>query len=242
MTFAGSESRSCQFILTCILLIGNAVSFSAHSGTDFDALFAQTASSNELTQLSKQLAPSSQAKGLFTQYRHLKVLKKPLVSKGSFVFSKQLGVIWQQQSPFNSTLILQAGRLTQIDSQGQVHISDAQQSTTANQLSQLMPTLLNALLSGDLHTLEQHFQLSLQSASADNEQWQLGLTPIDPLVKKAIPRLVLMGEKQIQTLILFSDNQDSSRIEFSAINEMPLTEQDKARFSPAQEDSSRETR
>ncbi|MCL1058413.1 outer membrane lipoprotein carrier protein LolA [Shewanella gelidimarina] len=240
MTFTGSESRSCQFILICILLIGNAVSFSAHSETSFDALFAQTASSSELTQLSKQLAPSSQAKGVFTQYRHLKVLKKPLISKGIFVFSKQLGVIWQQQSPFNSTLILQAGRLTQIDSQGQVHISDVQQSTTANQLSQLMPTLLNALLSGDLHTLEQHFQLSLQSAS--NAQWQLGLTPIDPLVKKAIPRLVLMGEQQIQTLILFSDNQDRSRIEFSAINEMPLTDQDKARFSPTEEDSSREAR
>jgi hypothetical protein len=240
MTLAGDKSFCSQLMLICLLFIANAVSFSAHSETDFDALFAQTASSSELSQLTQQLAPSSQAKGLFTQYRQLKVLKKPLISKGSFVFSKQLGVIWQQQSPFNSTLILQAGRLTQIDSQGQVQVSDAQQSATANQLSQLMPILLNALLSGDLHTLEQHFQLSLQNTTTTNTQWQLGLTPIDPLVKKAMPRLVLVGEQQIQTLILFSDSQDSSRIEFSAINEMPLTEQDKARFSPSQKDSARE--
>ncbi|QQX79890.1 outer membrane lipoprotein carrier protein LolA [Shewanella sp. KX20019] len=223
----------------CLILIGNTLSFSAHSESNFEALFAQNASPSELTQLSKQLAPSAQAKGLFTQYRQLKVLKQPLISRGSFVFSKQQGVIWQQLSPFESTLILQAGRLIQIDSQGQVQVSDAQQSPSANQLSQLMPILLNALLSGDLPTLEQHFKLSLQSTSSTDAQWQLGLTPIDPLVKKAMPRLVLIGEQHIQTLILFSDNQDRSRIEFSAINDAPLTEQDLARFSPSIEDSAR---
>lgn len=222
-----------------LILIGNAMSFSAYSATDFEALFTKTASSTELTQLSKELVPSTQAKGLFTQYRQLKVLKKPLISQGDFVFSKQHGVIWQQLSPFETTLILQAGRLTQIDSQGQIQVSDAQHSTSANKLSQLMPTLLNALLSGDLATLKQYFKLSLQSPTSTNAQWQLGLTPIDPIVKKALPRLVLIGEQHIQTLILFSDNQDRSRIEFSSIDEAPLTRQDLVRFSPAIKDSVR---
>ena len=234
--------KSAGYILLVLttLLFANSVSFAAASQTDFTALFTQQASSAELEQLSQQLSPSPQAKGLFTQYRYLKVLKKPLVSHGNFVFSKQLGIVWQQQSPFSSTLILQAGRLTQIDSQGQIQVT-AQQSASASQLSQLMPTLLNALLSGDLPTLQQHFKLSIHSTTSNDPQWQLGLIPIDPMVQKAMPRLVLTGEMHIQTLILFSDNQDRSRIEFSKLVEQPLTEQDKARFTPAMADNLRES-
>ena len=233
--------RTCQqLILLTTLLLVSSVSFGAVSQTDFTALFSQQASSAELEQLTQQLSPSPQAKGLFTQYRYLKVLKKPLQSHGNFVFSKQLGIVWQQQSPFSSTLILQAGKLTQIDSQGQIQVT-AQQPASASQLSQLMPTLLNALLSGDLHTLQQHFKLSIHSATSSNPQWQLGLIPIDPMVQKAMPRLVLTGEQKIQTLTLFSDNQDRSRIEFSKLVEQPLTAQDKARFSPAVSDNLRET-
>lgn len=230
-----------QLILLTTLLLISSASFGAVNQTDFTALFSQQASSAELEQLALQLSPSPQAKGLFTQYRYLKVLKKPLVSNGNFVFAKQLGIVWQQQSPFSSTLILQAGRLTQIDSQGQIQVTQAQQSASASQLSHLMPTLLNALLSGNLQTLQQHFKLSIDSANSNNPQWQLGLIPIDPMVQKAMPRLVLSGETQIQTLILFSDNQDRSRIEFSELVEQPLTEQDKARFSPAIADNLRET-
>lgn len=234
--------RACQqLILLTTLLLASSASFGADNQTDFTTLFSQQASSAELEQLTQQLSPSPQAKGLFTQYRYLKVLKKPLLSHGNFVFSKQLGIVWQQQSPFSSTLILQAGKLTQIDSQGQIQVTQAQQSASTSQLSQLMPTLLNALLSGDLQTLQQHFKLSIHSATSNNPQWQLGLTPIDPMVQKAMPRLVLSGETHIQTLILFSDNQDRSRIEFSELVEQPLTEQDKARFSPAIADILRET-
>lgn len=233
--------RACQrLILLTTLLVASSASFGADSQTDFSALFSQQASSAELEQLTQRLSPSPQAKGLFTQYRYLKVLKKPLVSHGNFVFSKQLGIVWQQQSPFSSTLILQAGKLTQIDSQGQIQVT-AQQPASASQLSQLMPTLLNALLSGDLQTLQQHFKLSIHSATNSNPQWQLGLIPIDPMVQKAMPRLVLTGEQKIQTLTLFSDNQDRSRIEFSKLVELPLTAQDKARFSPAMADQLRET-
>jgi len=225
-------------LLFSTLLLVNQHSYAADNPADFTALFQQPASSAALTTLSQQLAPSAQAKGDFTQYRYLKVLKKPLISKGNFLFSKQLGIIWQQTAPFMSTLILQAGRLTQIDSQGQIQVTKAQQSAAASQMSQLMPTLLNALLSGDLHTLQQHFTLSLAPADNKHHQWLLGLIPTDPLVQKIMPRLVLIGQQRIETLILFSDKQDRSRIEFSAINEQALTPQEQARFSPSQPQSS----
>ena len=223
-----------QICLLSLLLFGHNLSFAAQSQMDFAGLFAQQATTSELTQLTQLLTASPQAKGEFTQYRYLKVLKQPLVSKGSFVFSKPLGIVWQQRSPFSNTLILQAGSHTQIDSQGQMQVSKAQQSNHSSQLAQLMPTVLKALLSGDLQTLQQHFSLSVQHASNNEQPWQLGLTPLDPMLQKAMPRLVLIGAKQIQTLIIYSDAKDHSRIEFSAIDEQVLTAQDLARFSPAQ--------
>lgn len=209
----------------------------ADTHTDYSELFQHEASSAELTRLTTQLSPSAQAKGNFSQYRYLKVLKKPLVSQGEFVFAKDLGMIWQQNTPFASTLILKDKQLIQIDSQGNININNAEQAGSGNQMSELMPKLLNALLSGDIKQLEQYFTLSLQLApnteGQATQQWQLGLKPTDPLLEKAIPQMVLAGDEQIQTLVLFSRNGDRSRIELSAIDESPLTAADKQRFSPA---------
>ncbi|MGS0679935.1 outer membrane lipoprotein carrier protein LolA [Shewanella sp. 125m-7] len=226
------------FVLALTLLISCSSYAQANVTTDYSELFQHQASSAELTQLSTQLSPSEQAKGKFTQYRYLKVLKKPLMSQGEFVFAKDLGVIWQQNTPFASTLILKDKQLIQIDSQGNISINNADQAGSGNSLSDVMPKLLNALLSGDIEQLEQHFTLSLllgeKTAGDTPQQWQLGLRPRDPLLEKAMPQMVLAGNKQIQTLVLFSRNGDRSRIEFSAINDKPLTAADKQGFSPAQ--------
>ncbi|MCK8046551.1 outer membrane lipoprotein carrier protein LolA [Shewanella sp. 1CM18E] len=210
------------------------------SATDYSALFAKPATNAELVKLSQSLSPSEQAKGHFTQARYLKVLKKPLISHGEFVFANNIGVIWQQNKPFASTLILKDKQLIQVDSQGRISVNHAEQ-TSANMLSDIMPKLLNALLSGDITALKQHFELSLimpsaktnnVSSSPASTQWQLGLKPLDAIVQKAMPKLVLTGAQQIQSLVLFSDNGDRSQIEFSAVNDSPLSDADKARYSP----------
>ncbi|MCL1138049.1 outer membrane lipoprotein carrier protein LolA [Shewanella pneumatophori] len=210
------------------------------SATDYSALFAKPATNAELLKLSQSLSPSEQAKGNFTQARYLKVLKKPLISHGEFVFANNIGVIWQQNKPFASTLILKNKQLIQIDSQGRVSVNHAEQAS-ANMMSDIMPKLLNALLSGDITALKQHFELSLimspaktnnASSSPTSAQWQLGLKPLDAMVQKAMPKLVLTGAQQIQSLVMFSDNGDRSHIEFSAVDESPLSDADKARYSP----------
>ena len=225
-----------SFILTLLPLLITANSFAAADSTttDYSELFSRQANQADLIKLSQQLSPSEQTKGLFTQYRYLKVLKKPLVSQGEFVFAKSLGVIWQQNKPFASTLILKDKQLIQIDSQGKINVNHAEQAGSANMMSDIMPKLLSALLSGDINQLEAHFTLSLQldTKAGSEEQWQLGLTPIDPMLAKALPKMVLAGSQQIQTLVLFSANGDRSQIEFSALDESPLSTQDTARFEP----------
>ena len=237
-----------SLILALLPLLISGSGFAADSAeASYSELFNKPANNADLLNLSQQLSPSAQTKGSFSQYRYLKVLKKPLVSQGEFIFSKDLGIIWQQNSPFASTLILKDKQLIQIDSQGNINVNHAEQAGSANMMSDIMPKLLSALLSGDINQLQQHFELSLNldgkplatEAGIDlnttvepTAQWQLGLKPIDPMLAKALPKMVLAGKQQIQTLVLYSANGDRSQIQFSALDESPLSSQDKARYEP----------
>ncbi|MDR8525507.1 outer membrane lipoprotein carrier protein LolA [Shewanella fidelis] len=232
---------SCLFITTLLTPSHAEGAVSPNEVTfDYQKLFAKPATDAELLALSQSLSPSPQAKGEFTQSRYLKVLKKPLISSGEFLFANNIGVIWQQSKPFSSTLILKDKKLIQIDSNGKINVNHAQQAG-ANMMSDIMPTLLNALLSGDINALKQHFELSLLMPSTDKQsapsqqasaQWQLGLKPLDAMVQKAMPQLVLSGKQQIHSLVLFSGNGDRSQITFTAVDESPLSSSDIARFSP----------
>lgn len=188
----------------------------------FEALFQSEVNNQQLKPITEQLTLGEHARGQFTQYRHLKVLKKPLVSHGSFIFDSELGLAWKQERPFKSTLLLKGDELIQIDSSGQQQVSKANENQGAGALAQTLPILLKALLSGELDTLTTHFHFYMQASSVSSP-WTIGLKPKDPLLIKAIPQLVLEGDEQISALTLLSGNGDSSRIEFEQITNQPLS-------------------
>ncbi|ACA88854.1 outer membrane lipoprotein carrier protein LolA [Shewanella woodyi] len=205
----------------------------------FDALFESRADNQQLEKLTDRLELGENAQGKFTQYRQLKVLKKPLISHGQFAFDSSLGLVWQQTRPFPSTLVLKDGELIQIDSSGNRQITKASESQGAGALAETMPKLLKALLSGEITALNDQFNLylihskeSTTSSSLQVNGWQLGLVPKDPLMLKVIPQMVLQGENQLRSLTLLSSNGDTSRIEFEQINSDPLDEEMKQLISP----------
>ncbi len=230
-TRVGSYNKK---LATGLLLLLSLSIFNCHAiqSPSYDALFESKADNEQLQALADRLMIGENASGKFTQYRTLRVLKKPLISHGLFIFDYQLGLVWQQTQPFETTLILKDGELVQIDSAGRKQVSQAGSSQGAATIAQTMPSLLSALLSGKLSELSTHFNLYLkpnrtQNSSPENTEnhWQLGLIPKDPLLIKAIPKMVLEGEEQVSALILLSTNGDSSRIEFKQINNAPLSKE-----------------
>lgn len=219
----------------------------ASQSTSYDALFETIADNERLQALADRLMIGESASGSFTQYRTLKVLKKPLISHGRFIFDYRLGLVWQQTHPFETTLILKDGELIQIDSKGRKQVSQAGSGQGAANIAQTMPKLLSALLSGNLSDLSEHFNLYLQADDTRNEprtdetaHWQLGLIPKDPLLIKAIPQMVLEGETQVSALTLLSNNGDSSRIEFEQISKAPLSQEQRQLLSDQQSETSLE--
>lgn len=225
----------------------------------YQALFNQSADTAQLVALSKKLNLGETVRGQFVQSRQLKVLKKPLISQGQFIFDQEQGLIWQQIKPFESLLILKDKQLIQRDSQGRVQVSKADASASAAAMGDLLPSLVRAMLGGDISGLSENFELhflitdrlsaeklspeklSPEDLSPDG-QWQLGLTPKDPLMKKAIANMVLEGSDVLQSLVLLSaapnvTPQDMTRIDFSALSQGTLSEAELAQYALTSEAS-----
>ncbi len=214
-----------------MLAIANESSTQATQTAQLDELFQSEVNNLQLKPITERLQLGEHARGFFTQYRTLKVLKKPLVSHGRFIFDSQLGLAWKQERPFKSTLLLKDDELIQIDSSGEIQSSKASENQGAGALAQTLPILLKALLRGELETLDNHFHFYLLPSSVTTP-WTIGLIPKDPLLLKAIPQLVLEGDTQISALTLLSSNGDSSRIEFEEIDNQPLSVTEQQELSP----------
>lgn len=213
----------------------------------YQTLFSQSADTAQLVALSQKLNLGKTVRGQFVQSRQLKVLKKPLISQGQFIFDQTQGLIWQQIKPFESLLILKDKQLIQRDSQGRVQVSKADASASAAAMGDLLPSLVRAMLGGDISGLSENFELhflitdrlKIEGLSTDG-QWQLGLTPKDPLMKKAIANMVLEGSDVLQSLVLLSaapnvSPQDMTRIDFSALSQGKLSETELAQYALAVE-------
>ncbi|MGL5026406.1 MAG: outer membrane lipoprotein carrier protein LolA [Shewanella oncorhynchi] len=239
---------ACGLACTLITLPLKAETLTEHSA--YQALFSQSADTAQLVALSQKLNLGETVRGQFVQSRQLKVLKKPLISQGQFIFDKEQGLIWQQIKPFESLLILKDKQLIQRDSQGRVQVSKADASASAAAMGDLLPSLVRAMLGGDISGLSENFELhflitdklnteklSPEKLSPDG-QWQLGLTPKDPLMKKAIANMVLEGSDVLQSLVLLSaapnvSPQDMTRIDFSALSQGKLSETELTQYAVA---------
>lgn len=200
-----------------------------------------------LSALSDSLKPQGAVRGEFEQTRTLKALKRPLLSRGSFVFSPEQGLMWAQSQPFENLLILSETRMLSRDSEGlwQQTEVDAKAGPAT-----LMPMLVKAMMGGDMATLEQHFSLTL---NVTDNRWQLSLSPKDSDIKALFTAIELEGsfvseaspdgaetrtnkactnKASTDRLKLISPNGDISDIHFSNQQSGPLSEQELLAFSP----------
>ncbi|WP_417764429.1 LolA family protein [Shewanella chilikensis] len=194
----------------------------------FDKLFASAATEQALQQLSTKMALSDSSRGQFEQVRWLRVLKQPLRSSGEFLFQRELGMLWQQQTPFGNLLLLKQGELIQQDSQGKLSVTKADTGPAA--MAEMLPRMMQSLLSGDIQALSQGFELYLLNDQAGH--WQLGLKAKEQTMAALLPQMVLEGNKDLESLTLLAKNGDISQIFFSELDKSPLNDSERARFFP----------
>ena len=144
------------------------------------------------------LTPITQ--GLFQQEKHLKFLRKPLISTGTFTYDQNKGVIWKTITPIPSILLVNDAHLL---------IGEGKQA-----LPPAFGRVFKALLGGEINRLSEGFAIT---GKDQKSSWQLLLTPKDELLKKVISIVVLTGDSDLRRLELYEVNGNLTRIQFSEI-------------------------
>jgi len=171
------------------------------------------ASLDSLQQLAKQLSSHPTLRANFQQTKKIAMLKRPLVSTGQMLFSETQGLYWQTNKPFNSALKLTEKGLTQKDDKGIWQPIDKDSPQT-----QEITQIFLALLRGDVDTLSQSFILHYKSQDTG---WELGLEPIQPLLKNIMSKILLKGDTEIKEVITWESSGDITQIFFSQIVFLP---------------------
>ncbi|MFP6799153.1 MAG: outer membrane lipoprotein carrier protein LolA, partial [Pseudomonas sp.] len=137
-------------------------------------LLSQSALAFDLDELSAQLAKPAVVRGPLIQEKHLRALPQPLTSRGQFVLSRDLGLLWQLQSPLKQDY--------RIDGQGIAkRTPSGWQQQPGQDVAAQQSRLFLAVLKGDHSGLSKDFQLQLSGTAA---AWQLRLVPNSVLLKQ----------------------------------------------------------
>lgn len=168
----------------------------------------------DLADISKQLVKAPITQGHFQQEKQLKILHKPLISEGWFVYQQQQGVIWQTVSPVTSLLLINDTHL----------VNDSGQQN----LPPVFGKVFQAVLAADVAVLKESFELAEES---QKQSWQFILTPKDDVVKKIISHITLAGDTELRQLTIQETGGNNSRIVFSNISHpAQLTSEQQANF------------
>lgn len=153
-----------------------------------------------LAQIAARLVKTDITQGDFHQQKQLKVLRKPLLSTGTFTYHQSKGVIWKTQTPVVSLLLVSESKL--LTGQGEQSVPAA------------FGKVFKAMLGGDLAALSEGFALT---ASDQKTAWQLVLTPKDEMLKSVIGSMILSGDTELRQLEIRETGGNITLISFDNI-------------------------
>jgi hypothetical protein len=129
------------------------------------------------------------------QTRTSTILTTPALTRGSLVFVRERGVIWQVRSPQPQGYVYGRQRSARIGADGKLLSLDAQPSAITQQVNEWA----NAFMHGDTSGLASQFGISVTGTMS---RWQVVLTPAQPQIAQAMRRLTLSGDTTLRTVTL----------------------------------------
>lgn len=179
------------------------------------ALLLALGSADALPRIQARLAAPPAIEGAFAQKKQVKGFKRPLASEGTFTVRRGEGVRWVTTAPFASELVVSAKEIVSTQGGAPVFRLDGEKEPAARLITQL----LFAFLSGELRTLEAHFDVD--AASADDAGWTLALKPKPGALGKVLARVELAGADFVQGVVLHEANGDVTRLTLTGTRAAP---------------------
>jgi hypothetical protein len=128
----------------------------------------------------------------FEEEKHISLLDRPLVSRGSVYFIPPDRLLRRVTEPTASLLRLEGDRLVVVDPDGSESFD-----LGANPVARVFAHTFTDVLAGDLEALRRTYAVAFRPERAgpasDATAWQIELTPRDPALARAIASLTLRG-------------------------------------------------
>lgn len=153
-----------------------------------------------LARITSHLVKTPMTQGNFQQEKRLKILRKPLMSTGTFTYHQNKGVIWKTLTPIPSLLLINESKL--LTGQGEQAVPAA------------FGNVFKALLGGELNRLAEGFDMT---GTEQKTSWQLQLKPKDELLKKIISTILVSGDTELRLLEIQEVTGNQTQISFTQI-------------------------
>lgn len=177
-------------------------------------------------QARQRMSDTAVVRGEFEQRKTIKAFRNPLVSRGSFLVSRERGVIWQTREPFASSLVVTRDRLLSRQADGTVA---GRVSARDEPGLRAINEMLFALMAADLRALAQRFQIEGELLGTD--RWRMVLVPRDAALGQWVSRIELEGDRFVRGVRLHEAQGDVSAIRFSQQSTAAaLTREEEQRF------------
>lgn len=152
-----------------------------------------------------QLAQQKNRHFHFVQEKKLAMLDKPLITEGELLLDDKQTVTWDIQKPFELRYVLTPTSIREIDAQGERNLQTGQ-----NPLAAALTQAMTATFSGQWRDDN---ALATVTASGDQQQWQLQITPRSAELQTLIQSMTVDGQqKTINTVTILESNGDRAVI------------------------------
>ena len=148
----------------------------------------------------------------FVQTRTLKILTKPLVSRGIMAFRRPYDLRWEYQSPLETLLVAKGGNIHRLIKHGTTWVADVSGRMEA---MKIVLGEINLWLDGDFSS-SKTFRPELHPARA-GQAAHVALIPLDPSLGKIIARITIgFGERPgtVSAIDIFEEGEGVTRIVF----------------------------
>ncbi len=173
----------------------------------------------------RELAKTPVLRGNFVQRKYLSGIPKPLKSSGSYVVSREQGIWWHTQLPFDSEFILTPGSMVQLDG-GKIA---ARLSAEQQPGLRVVGDVFFSIFSLDPSALAGNFELFGQRGERD--AWIMGLRPRSSALRNVMSETVITGATRVDKVEFWDAHGDRTEITLSSSgNATPLTAEEAALF------------
>jgi len=148
----------------------------------------------------------------FVQTRTLKILTKPLVSRGLMAFRRPNDLRWEYQSPLETLLVAKGGDIHRLIKHGTTWVADVSGRMEA---MKIVLGEINLWLDGDFSS-SKTFRPELRPARA-GQAAHVALIPLDPSLGKIIARITIgFGERPgtVSAIDIFEEGEGVTHIVF----------------------------